>query len=277
VKIEGEANKQSGRMEPNHEVEEPSSQPVIANAVSVNEDNNVETVNSVNPLIQGIPQNTAEIERNLTNQISNLSSRVKFAIPILSLLILKLVFDNITVVVISCAILYGFERIKANLQTQLALKERSDSKALFIIIASCVGTLLVFVFALPYLNYRQQLQARLSISTDIWKHSIESNLFQLIWDCFLTDLFVQIFFTMVKAVLSLFFDQSHNVLDLLKKIPFSGRSIYGIICSLLCLLNNVFMNRIISAAFLFDESNSVPSYHSHPQWRQDRRGKSTRS
>lgn len=188
----------------------------------VNPNNNPLTAESILRNIQGNPNAIpAELERSLNTQITNLSSRVKFAIPLLSLVLIKYLIDNIVSFGFAGFVLYNYEKVKAMLQTQLALKERSDVKVLTSIMVSCVGLLNIIFFSLDYLNYSQHLLGRLLFS-NVSKHSIESNLYQLIWDCFITDLVVQIFITLIKSIMSVVLDQKHHLLEFIRQIPALG-------------------------------------------------------
>jgi hypothetical protein len=169
-----------------------------------------------------LPNSLPELEASLSNQLSNLSTRVKFTLPLIFLLILKYIFDNFLCCILTLFIMYNYEKLKYSLQQQIALKERSDLKTLLSLVGYLSGLLATLLYSLHLLNYNQSLIGRLILSWNVPKESLENGLFQLIWDCFITDLTIHMTLTIIKGITCICIDQKHSLIEYVKTIALIG-------------------------------------------------------
>jgi len=175
--------------------------------------NNATGINVALPRLDQLPG----IERSISQQINSMSSHTKFVIPLMLLVLLKYFYDHFRCFVVAITVGMIYERLKTLLNNQIALKERSEFRALLNVFFFSLSLLALTVELLPYLDYKLNLGERLMLYSYI-PESYHPTLLQVIWDCYLTDWIVQMAFIAVKSVAYLFLHQRETVVAFIKKI-----------------------------------------------------------
>lgn len=129
-------------------------------------------------------------------EVSRLSNRMRFLIPFLVLLLLKLFLDNLLPCILIVVIGYSLQRVKKALDMQLSLKDRSSRHVLFVLLVFSIVLLLTMVTIIELLDYTDGLFARMIMEYPASDKS--KGIFNVIWCCLLTDAVVRAFQSVVK-------------------------------------------------------------------------------
>lgn len=161
------------------------------------------------------PLDLNNIDVNLMQQYSRLSYRYKFLIPFCVLILLKTFLDHIISFVLLVLFMAAFKRLKQHFQHHLALKNQSTPKAWLSILGLNISLLSSTLLLLKYLNYTQRLPERLILYSVRFAPDELSSL-QIIWDCVVTDIIIQLGIVLLKVIVCI-------VVDLMKWFSFQWR------------------------------------------------------
>ena len=153
------------------------------------------------------PNNALQLE------LSNWSSRAKFMVPIIVLILLKILADHILTgfVVILCTT--SFYRLKTAFELELSLKDRSSSVNLVGLLLGSMGLLYAMIVEIRLLNYHDSISDRLQFHLP--ESKLGFNLLNILWVCIVTDGVVQLMVLVCKILVV-------NVVGLFFKIQGSG-------------------------------------------------------
>ena len=197
---------------------------------------NGETVNSIfQPFLHQFARNGSiqvgqvgqvpEIEQSLSQQFRSINVRAKFILPFFLLLLVKYFFDNLQCFLLVASLAILSERAKSLLQVQFALKDKADIYQLLYATSFSVVTLLFFLKILPQLDYQQNISDRLLLKCSDKSFPKKLFLLHVVWDCYLTDWFVQLSYNTVKAVVFLLFLQKDRIGKLSGRLSTYGKSV----------------------------------------------------
>jgi len=153
------------------------------------------------------PNNALQLE------LSNWSSRAKFMVPIIVLILLKILADHIITgfVVILCV--SSFYRMKTAFELELSLKDRSSSLNLVGLLFGSMGLLYAMIIEIRLLNYHDSISDRLQFHLP--ESKVGFNLLNILWICIVTDGVVQLMVLVCKILVV-------NVIGMIFKIQGSG-------------------------------------------------------
>ncbi len=154
----------------------------------------------------------SQLERTISGEFSSLSNHSKLLIPFAILLLIKFLVNNLltgsVVICVACLL----ERIRSTLNTQIALKSQMSVKVLSWLLLGNLFLMVSFVSILDNIGYTEDLKLRLLFIYGA-KDANNVSIGSVIWNCWLTDLFVQMCTMLVKTIVCLCV-ASHNVKDI---------------------------------------------------------------
>eukprot|EP01039_Chlorochromonas_danica_P005251 gene5251-5785_t len=159
------------------------------------------TPNTAQPPSEG-DRSFAQLEQSLNMELSRHSGYLKIYIPFFLLLFIKFLINHLATGLLVLSFLVGIKRLRDVLDIQLSLKSHMNTKVLIWTTFIASMLLLSFYSFLDMLEYGEDLQSRM-LFVYASKGEGRFSFFEVMWNCWLTDLFVQIFSLLVRSLLCL--------------------------------------------------------------------------
>lgn len=182
--------------DPDHHASEtesllPNRQPaVVGPPIPADTSNGDRESNTTGNTVGGIPipNSPDEMRESLFREFNQVHHSVKLWVPFVLLLVIKFLLDHFVRCSLVISILYSTTKIKSATEMQMSLKSRSSSRTILALFAFNTFLIVSMLFFLQLLGYSENLLMHLTLTLD----KLQSNSFwQVLWNCFLMDTFLQ--------------------------------------------------------------------------------------